>query len=148
MAGIKSKNTKPELVIRRALHGLGVRYSLHNKNIAGKPDLFMRKHKAAIFVNGCFWHGHDCKFSRVPSTNQEFWVAKILINQIRDSKVLKSLKDLGIRVAIVWECDLRGKTSEHVQLIANGLRQWLNDPACQDYREHSQDAIAEHLGED
>ncbi len=88
MACIKSKNTSPELLVRRGLHRLGFRYRLHNKNLSGKPDLALPKHKAVIFVNGCFWHWHNCHIFRWPKTRTDFWRSKIEYNKFRDQKIL------------------------------------------------------------
>ncbi|MCP5396451.1 MAG: DNA mismatch endonuclease Vsr [Sphingomonadaceae bacterium] len=85
MAGIKSKDTKPEVLIRIALHRRGLRYRLHRSDLPGKPDLYLKKYKSAIFVHGCFWHGHDCKYFKLPKSNTDFWSEKISANQKRDA---------------------------------------------------------------
>jgi DNA mismatch endonuclease, patch repair protein len=109
MAGIGPANTKPELLLRRALHALGWRYRLHDRHLRGKPDLVFPGRRAVIFVNGCFWHGHACHLFRWPSTRPEFWEAKIGGNIARDSRVRASLGEAGWRVADVWECTLKGR---------------------------------------
>lgn len=123
MAAIKGKDTKPEMVVRRYLHSLGYRYSLHNKKLPGCPDLVLRKYKTVIFIHGCFWHGHEgCKFSRLPKTNVEFWQDKITRNQQRDQKVIKLLREKGWNVITVWECDLRNKEKREKTLSNLNLR--------------------------
>lgn len=113
MAAIRSKNTKPEVWVRCALHRLGFRFRLHNKKLPGSPDLVLKKYHAVIFINGCFWHQHvGCKASHLPQTRQEFWAHKFTRNVVRDMKVLYQLKMLGWRAAVVWECGLEKKTRE------------------------------------
>lgn len=109
MAGIGPANTKPELLLRRGLHALGYRYRLHDRRLPGKPDLVFPGRRAVIFVNGCFWHGHDCHLFRWPSTRSEFWQAKISGNVARDSRVRALLSAAGWRIADVWECTLKGR---------------------------------------
>ena len=108
MAKIKSKNTKPELLLRKALHALGYRYRLHDKKLPGKPDLVFPSRKKVIFVNGCFWHGHDCPVgSRLPKSNTEFWRDKRTKNQARDRRQLTQLDAMGWQSLVVWECDVK-----------------------------------------
>ena len=103
MAGIKGKDTKPELVLRRALHARGFRYRLHSKNVPGRPDLVFPKHHAIVFVHGCFWHRHEgCRYTTTPSTRPEFWQAKFDANVNRDGAVQGQLLEAGWRVATVW----------------------------------------------
>ncbi len=109
MAGIGPANTKPEMLIRRGLHARGFRYRLHVKGLPGKPDLVFPGRRAAIFVHGCFWHGHDCALFRWPSTREEFWRSKIGGNIARDRRVTAQLLDQGWRVLNVWECALKGR---------------------------------------
>lgn len=109
MAGIGPRNTKPELLVRRGLHVLGYRYRLHDRKLPGKPDLVFAGRRAVIFVNGCFWHGHDCHLFRWPTTRPAFWRDKIGGNVRRDTTTRARLAALGWRVADVWECTLRGK---------------------------------------
>ncbi len=106
MSGIRAKNTKPEILVRKGLHGLGFRFRIHGR-LPGKPDLVLPKHEAVIFVHGCIWHGHDCPLYRLPSTRTDFWKAKIVRNQANDLKVVKALRDDGWRTLTVWECALR-----------------------------------------
>ncbi len=125
MASISAKDTKPELLLRKALHRKGFRYRLHEKRLPGKPDLVFRGLNAVIFVNGCFWHGHDCKLFRVPATNREFWETKINNNRLRDARNRDLLLELDWRVLIVWECSTRGKGRlEFEELIIN-VKNWL-----------------------
>lgn len=109
MSGIRGVNTKPEILIRKLLHRRGYRFRLHARNLPGKPDLVLPKYGAVIFVHGCFWHGHDCRYFKWPSTRPEFWRGKILKNQQNDEKAHKALTDLGWRVLTVWECATRQK---------------------------------------
>ncbi len=124
MAGIKGHDTKPELLIRKLLHQKGFRFRLHVRSLPGKPDLAFRRYQAVIFVNGCFWHGHDCRFFRLPATRTEFWKSKISRNQENDAKNLKLLVEAGWRVGVVWECAIRG-TKKDFNGISNRLADWL-----------------------
>jgi DNA mismatch endonuclease, patch repair protein len=123
MSLIKSKNTKPELRLRKTLHALGFRYRLHNKELPGRLDIVLRRWHAAIFVNGCFWHGHNCKDFRWPKTRPDFWRAKIGGNQARDRAIIASLASEGWRVMIVWECSLRRLPS--AMPVALKVAAWL-----------------------
>ncbi len=124
MSGIRGKNTKPELMIRKALHARGFRYRLHCK-LPGKPDLCLPKCRAAIFVHGCFWHGHHCHLFKWPSTRPEFWREKIARNRAVDAAAEKELWAEGWRVATVWECALKGKTRLQLGDITDSLSEWL-----------------------
>lgn len=106
MSGIRSKNTRPELVLRQALHARGFRYRLHAPGLPGKPDLVFPKYRAVLQVHGCFWHRHGCSKTSIPSTNSEFWQAKFERNLERDRAVELLLRDLGWRVGVVWECEI------------------------------------------
>lgn len=109
MAKIRSKDTKPELQLRRALHAIGYRYRIHDPSLPGRPDLVFPGRRKVIFVNGCFWHGHSCAVgSRLPKSNTEFWVEKRRRNQHRDEQQRSQLATLGWAYLDVWECDLRG----------------------------------------
>ena len=108
MAAIKSKNTKPEILVRRFLHANGFRYKLHDKTLPGKPDIVLPKYKTVIFVHGCFWHGHEaCKYFVVPKTRTEWWLNKINGNVANDLKTIKALKNEGWKIINIWECDLK-----------------------------------------
>ena len=110
MAAIRSKNTSPEIIVRKYLFSRGFRYRLFHKRLPGHPDLVMRKYRTCIFVNGCFWHGHDgCKSFKMPKTNTDFWTAKITRNKERDLRDQKLLADLGWHCITVWECQLKPK---------------------------------------
>lgn len=110
MSRIRGKDTKPEMIVRRACHALGLRFRLHRKDLPGKPDLVFPKHKTVVFIHGCFWHSHDCRYGRVvPATNTEFWQAKRAATVERDRRKAKELRALGWRVLEYWECQTRPK---------------------------------------
>jgi DNA mismatch endonuclease (patch repair protein) len=125
MSGIRSKNTKPELLLRRALHARGLRYRLHGAKLPGKPDLVFTKHQAVVFVHGCFWHRHrNCRFATTPATRPEFWTAKFSSNIERDKRNVAALLENGWRIATVWECALKGgDVSRVAELVAHWLTQ-------------------------
>ncbi|MBE2210346.1 MAG: DNA mismatch endonuclease Vsr [Xanthomonadaceae bacterium] len=113
MSRIRSQDTKPEMLVRRFLHGQGFRFRLHARDLPGKPDLVLPKYRAIVFVEGCFWHGHSCQKGRVPGTNPDFWQAKVAANQARDKRNQRVLRRDGWRVFRVWECQLaKGKTRD------------------------------------
>ena len=113
MSQIKSKNTKPELRVRSYLHKCSFRFRIHKKELPGTPDIVLPKFKTAIFIHGCFWHGHEnCRYFRLPKSKTEWWENKISGNSVRDVKNIKALEDLGWRVIILWECDLNPKVME------------------------------------
>ncbi|WP_080493123.1 MULTISPECIES: very short patch repair endonuclease [Burkholderia] len=124
MSGIRSKHTKPERLVRSMLHAAGFRYRLHRRDIPGVPDLILPKHKAAIFVHGCFWHVHaNCRFATIPSSNRDFWQKKLARNRERDQRQIEALKALGWRVLIVWECATRiGELRSNLQA---DMADWL-----------------------
>lgn len=124
MAGIRGKNTRPELALRHELHRLGFRYRLHSGILPGKPDMVFPRFKAVVFVHGCFWHRHaSCKYATEPKTRPEFWLGKFEANTARDSLVRARLLDEGWRVAVVWECALRRKGA--VREAASQVGLWL-----------------------
>ena len=125
MAGIRGKNTKPEMTVRRALHAKGFRFRVHCRNISGTPDLCLSRWKAVIFVHGCFWHGHDCHLYKVPSTREGFWVAKIKRNREVDARNQALLLSTGWRVGIVWECALKGKTRPALETVIDRCEKWI-----------------------
>lgn len=125
MSGIKGRNTKPEMMIRKGLFSLGFRYRVHASGLPGKPDIVLPKHRAAIFVNGCFWHGHDCHLFRMPSTRREFWQEKIAGNVARDRATSDALREAGWRQLIVWECALKGKTRLAPEQVLQRTVDWL-----------------------
>jgi DNA mismatch endonuclease (patch repair protein) len=107
MAGIKGKDTKPEVFLRKALHALGFRYRLDGGKLPGKPDLIFPSRKTVVFVHGCFWHCHGCKYFKWPGSNQQFWQQKLEGNSARDTRVKRLLQKMGWCVLTVWECELR-----------------------------------------
>jgi DNA mismatch endonuclease (patch repair protein) len=118
MAGIKGKDTVPELVVRSLAHSLGLRFRLHDKKLPGRPDLVLAKHRAVIFVHGCFWHRHSCSLAAVPKTRPEFWTAKFEANVSRDARNRIALEKLGWRVVEVWECEIGDLTKLRERLLA------------------------------
>ncbi|MCG4262052.1 very short patch repair endonuclease [Acetobacter senegalensis] len=125
MAGIRGKNTRPELFIRRGLHAAGFRYRLHDRSLPGCPDLVFPGRKAAILVHGCFWHGHDCSLFRWPASRREFWEAKIMRNRERDIEVEASLLHSGWRVMTIWECALKGRGKLDADTVICRTANWL-----------------------
>ena len=108
MAAIKSKNTKPEMVVRRSLHSMGYRFRLHKRDLPGKPDIVLPKYKIALFVHGCFWHRHEgCKFSTIPKTRTEFWIKKFRGNVERDKLNQAKLISMGWTPLVIWECETK-----------------------------------------
>lgn len=107
MRRVRRENTGPELALRRILHRMGYRFRLHAKELPGSPDVVFRPRKAAIFVHGCFWHGHDCRWGRPVKSNAQYWAAKIARNQRRDAASLETLRAGGWRALVVWECELK-----------------------------------------
>lgn len=107
MSKVRQKNTPQEITVRKALWVLGFRYRTNVRTLPGSPDIVIKKYKAAIFVHGCFWHGHDCKLYSVPKSNSEFWLEKIAKNKARDLHKEKNLVDLGWNVLTVWQCELK-----------------------------------------
>lgn len=127
MSGIRSTNTRPELLVRRALHASGFRYRLHSRRVPGKPDMTFPRFHAAIFVHGCFWHGHDCHLFRLPETRRDFWESKIARNRQRDREVTRQLADSGWRTLTVWECALRGKKAPGLSFVVEKATAWLRN---------------------
>ena len=125
MSGIRGKDTKIEKLIRSGLHLRGIRFRLHKKGLPGKPDLFLKKHNAAIFINGCFWHAHTCYKFRPPKTRTAFWKEKLDKNKQRDRKNLERLLDSGFRVLTIWECSLDGKISRDPEEVIDDVICWL-----------------------
>lgn len=126
MASIRGKNTKPEILVRKFLFSRGFRYRLNHPRLPGHPDIVLRKYRACIFVNGCFWHGHEgCKYYVVPKTNTDFWVKKINRNKEHDKEVQKQLSSMGWHCITIWECELkptvREKTLESLVFTLNHI---------------------------
>ena len=117
MRRVKGRNTTPEMTVRRALTRLGARYRLHRKDLPGNPDIVMPGRKLALFVHGCFWHGHDCaRGSRVPKQNRDYWVAKVGRNVARDARSAAALAALGWRIETIWECELKDAAALEARL--------------------------------
>ena len=120
MAAVRSRDTKPERLVRSTLHALGLRFRLYKRELPGSPDLVLKRHNAVVFVHGCFWHGHDCGRGKVPATRQDFWLPKLLSNRERDTTQVQQLKALGWRVLIVWECE-----AKDVAKLSHRLAHWF-----------------------
>lgn len=130
MAGIRAKDTKPELVVRRLLHSLGYRFRLHRKDLPGKPDIVLPKWNTVIFVHGCFWHGHaDCPLFRLPKSRTEFWAKKISANRERDAKAKHQMGNLGWKVLEIWECSSKGRTALPLENLCKKLDYAIKHPA-------------------
>ena len=136
MARIKGKNTKPEIEIRKRMFALGYRYRLHDTKFPGKPDLVLPQYNAIIFFNGCFWHAHDCKLFKWPSTRKEFWTRKLKGNKKKDKENIEALKRLRWRILIIWECAYRSTSKKDWDkidgIVAKAIK-WLNSKSK--YRE-------------
>lgn len=131
MSGIRGKDTKPEMVLRRGLHALGFRFRLHDRKLPGTPDLVFPKYHAVILVHGCFWHGHDCHLFRLPGSRTEFWRTKIERNRAVDARTQLVLRDAGWRVGTVWECAMRGKGRLSMEEILDTCASWLKSDASE-----------------
>jgi len=125
MAGIKGKDTKPEIFLRKSLHKLGFRYRLHDRRLPGKPDMVFPRYRAVIFAHGCFWHGHSCHLFKMPSTREDFWKEKINRNRELDSQHIERLREMGWRIGIVWECAIKGKYRLDSEEVIGIFAQWL-----------------------
>ena len=130
MSGIRGKNTKPELLIRRGLHRRGFRFRLHARDIPGKPDIVLPKYKAIILIHGCFWHGHDCHLFKWPSTRPDFWREKIGGNAARDRKYQVKYYDQDWRVLTVWECSLKGLHAIGIDAVLDAAVMWLDSDSA------------------
>lgn len=125
MAGIRGRDTRPEMALRRALHARGFRYRLHGADLPGRPDLVFPRHRAVVFVHGCFWHRHPgCRYATTPATREAFWSAKFDANVARDRAVQGALASMGWRVGVAWECGLRsrGNAEQAADVVAAWLR--------------------------
>jgi DNA mismatch endonuclease, patch repair protein len=128
MSCIKGKNTKPELVIRSELHKRGFRFRLHSKRLPGKPDIVLPKYKAVIFVNGCFWHYHNCKLFKMPQTRTEWWRKKLEKTRSTDRVNIKRLLKTGWKVLVIWECSFASKKNydkDNTKVVVDSLTGWL-----------------------
>lgn len=136
MARVRSKNTRPELIVRSVLHRLGYRFRLQRSDLPGSPDVVLPRHRCALFVHGCFWHGHaECAAGRLPKSNIDFWAKKIRSNQDRDDRVAADLRQLGWRTVVVWECEVKNldelghRLNEVIERSIHN-RQGENPPDC------------------
>lgn len=123
MGRVRGRDTKPEMVVRRLLHGMGYRYRLHAKDLPGRPDIVFRKRRLAIFVHGCFWHRHPdtaCRLARLPKSRLDFWLPKLEGNRERDVETVERLESRGWNVLLVWECELRDR-----EQLGNKLRRFV-----------------------
>ncbi|HWQ47742.1 MAG TPA: DNA mismatch endonuclease Vsr [Methanosarcina sp.] len=128
MSKIRGKETKPEILVRKFLFSEGFRYRINDERYPGKPDLVLPKYKTVIFIHGCFWHGHEnCKASKLPETNVEFWEKKISDNVARDRKNIEKLKDGGWNVIIVWQCEIKSKAKreERLKLLVEQIKKGI-----------------------
>jgi DNA mismatch endonuclease (patch repair protein) len=126
MAAIKGRDTKPEMTIRRGLHARGFRFRLHDRKVPGTPDIVLRRLAALVDVRSCFFHGHDCHLFQMPKTREDFWSEKISSNRLRDQRNLEAQRNLGWRVAIIWECSLRGSGRLGESAVLDTLSAWLS----------------------
>lgn len=133
MSGIRGKDTKPEMILRRGLHGRGFRFRIHGSTLPGKPDLVFPRHRAVLFAHGCFWHGHECYLFKWPKSREEFWRTKIGQNRDRDTAAIEKLRSAGWRVGEVWECALKGRTRLPVAEVLDRCDIWLrsDDPTLE-----------------
>ena len=135
MSKVGSSDTRPEWILRCALHRLGLRYTLRNKHLPGNPDLVLPKYRTVVFVHGCYWHRHaGCKNASTPKSNESFWTDKFAANVQRDAKAVEALSQDGWNVLIVWECELMKKTMETVEKVAHAIRANLPAPSLHEYR--------------
>ncbi|MER8470442.1 very short patch repair endonuclease [Mesorhizobium sp. M1328] len=131
MAGIRGVNTRPEMILRLALHAGGFRYRLHDRRLPGRPDMVFPRRRAVLFAHGCFWHGHDCHLFRLPGTRPEFWREKIARNRERDDAAERALAGLGWRCGVVWECAIRGRTALALDDVIARCAAWLESGELQ-----------------
>ena len=128
MSGIRGRHTRPERVIRSGLHAAGLRYALHASNLPGRPDLVFPRWNAIVFVHGCFWHRHDCRYFKQPATRRAFWIAKFKENRARDLRNENQLWKTGWRIAKVWECAIRDSSDAEIELVIARLAKWIRSP--------------------
>lgn len=128
MSRIRGRDTKPEMLVRRALHARGLRYRLHDRKLPGRPDLVFARYRATVFVHGCFWHMHGCALSKLPATRQEFWRTKLARNATRDREAIDALEAAGWRVMVIWECALRGRSRLGEYVVADLACSWIYGP--------------------
>lgn len=125
MSGVRGKNTRPEMLIRKNLHALGFRYRLHDKRLPGKPDIVLPRYRAVILIHGCFWHGHNCHLYRQPSSNVTFWKKKIAANRQNDQLTSEAITKSGWRLMVIWECALKGKTRLPLEVVVRQTSEWI-----------------------
>jgi DNA mismatch endonuclease, patch repair protein len=125
MSRVRGRDTRPEILLRRALHASGLRYRLHMASLPGRPDIVLPRHRCVVQVHGCFWHGHDCPMYRLPATRPEFWSAKIEANRQRDLRTSAALQSSGWRVLTVWECALRGPARRSIDAVVSDARTFI-----------------------
>ena len=125
MASVGQKETGAELILRKALHKIGLRYRLHDRSLPGNPDIVFPRFRAVVFVHGCYWHSHGCYRSTVPKSGNEFCTEKFATNRLRDRRNVASLLEQGWRVLTGWECSLKGKTARPSDVIAQTVKRWL-----------------------
>ena len=123
MSKIRGKNTKPEMILRSQLFNQGFRYRVHQKNLPGKPDIVLSKFRTVIFVHGCFWHGHACRYGRLPKSKLRYWRPKIEANRLRDVSKHRQLRQRGWRLLVVWQCELR-KPEAALKKMVQFLNKW------------------------
>lgn len=129
MRRVRATDTKPEMAVRSLLHRQGFRFRLHRRDLPGRPDIVLPRHCAAVFVHGCFWHGHGCSLFRMPATRTEFWSAKIEGNRRRDAAAVAGLAQRGWRSLLVWECALRGKNRLAVGELSGAMAAFIRGEA-------------------
>ena len=125
MASVRSRDTKPEMMIRKALHASGLRYRLNVRDLPGKPDIVLPRHQTVVFVHGCFWHRHECDLFRWPESRTEFWRDKLNANAARDMTAVEALEKAGWRRAVIWECELKGRKKRNFQDTMQRLIAWI-----------------------
>ena len=125
MAAVRARDTKPEMLIRKALHAAGFRYRLNARDLPGKPDIVLPRFRAVVFVHGCFWHRHECDLFRWPESRPEFWREKLDANATRDLKAAEALSEAGWRQAVIWECALKGRKKRDFQDTMQRLTGWI-----------------------
>lgn len=147
MRAIRNKNTRPELTLHAMLEGLGFSPELHVRDLAGTPDFVLREHRIAIFMHGCFWHGHDCYLFRMPAERRDFWENKIAGTRKRDAAKREALLGLGWRVLDVWECALKGRLRQPDAELSCALSEWISStPESPVYAYHSLRCVSDNAG--
>lgn len=141
MSRIRGRDTCLEIRVRKALYRLGFRYRLGRRDVPGKPDLVLARYRAAIFIHGCFWHGHDCELFRLPKTRRRFWSRKIEGNRARDQTVAVQIAAMGWRRCVVWECSVRGLGDDAVDTVAWRIADWLTTSSVELAIRRGQDGI-------